>query len=138
MNVILKGLASSAALAAMLASGTALADGAPIRLTDAQMDQVVAGGIFTDTVVDTVVTTDYYHGYSSNLAAGPGPGTSEQETTTTTTTTRTLDCPGGSINSCYTSSPNLNPNTDILSTSTSTQTSTVLLSGPGQSFGNRF
>lgn len=138
MNVILKSLASSAALAAMLASGTALADGSPIRLTDAQMDQVVAGAIFTDTVVDTSVTSEWYHGYSDKLADGPGPGTSEQQVTTTTTTTRTLDCPGGSINSCYSGQTNLNPNTEVLNTSTTTETSSALVSGPGKSFDNRF
>jgi len=77
---------------------------APIRLTDAQMEKVVAGA-----TVDTVV----YQGYSSQPQHSPnGQGTSSVTTETTTT-------PGCSR--C------------IGSTATATATTQVSTSGPGKS-----
>jgi hypothetical protein len=129
-------LVSSMLAAGLLGAGSAAIaqpSKAPVRLTDAQMDQIVAGGTFTDTYTDTSTTVQWFHGYSNNPAPEGAPGTSSVETTTTTTYERTMDCPGGNISSCYTGN-GLNPNTQVLSTTVLSSSSTsVLLTGPGKS-----
>lgn len=119
------------------AAGSALADGAkaPIRLSDALMDQIVAGAIFTDTI--TTTTQGWVHGYSNTPAAPNARGASLVETTTTSL--RTMDCPGGNINSCYApgQETGLTPETQVLSV-TPLSSSSTFLSGPGRSFGHRF
>jgi hypothetical protein len=117
-------VAGFAAAATFAVSASAMAGG-PIRLTDAQMDRVVAGATFE---LDPVVTTESYYGYSNNIAPEGAPGTSSVETTTTTT----LDCPGA-FSSCYTGTGALNPNTTL-----TIETTTETLSGPGASFDVRF
>jgi hypothetical protein len=119
-------------------SGSALAvdsNNAPIRMTEQQMDQIVAGSPFPHTIVeiDESTSTEYYRGYSNTPAPGEGPGTSSAEVTTTTTTTTNLLCPGASVNSC-----GAQP-TEVVSVTTVTDiVKGPLLSGPGQSFGHRF
>jgi len=138
MNTTRKTLAMAVTMTGLLAAGAVFADSGPIRLTDAQMDEVVAGDQFQDQIVSVDVQTGWFHGYSSNPAAAGGPGTSEQQVTTTTTTTRILNCPGGSINSCYVGNEqDLNPNTTVVSSSSSSTVQREYLSGPGQSFMNR-
>lgn len=68
-------------------SGSVLA-GEPTHLTEAQMDQVVAGAIVSQTTTYT-----YFHGNSNNPADGPGPGVSTYATTTT------VSC-GGNSTTC--------------------------------------
>lgn len=68
-------------------SGSVLA-AEPTRLTDAQMDDVVAGAIVSQTTTYT-----YFHGNSNNPADGPGPGVSTYATTTT------VSC-GGASTTC--------------------------------------
>ncbi len=142
MKSIPKGLVLVIAAAGFLGvAGSVLADDAakaPIRLTDAQMDQVVAAGVFEDTIKTETTTTEYFRGYSNKTASGPGPGTSSAEVTTTITTVRTLDCPGADQNSCYSGQADgLNPQTDVLSSVSTTETSKAFLSGPGRSFDHR-
>jgi hypothetical protein len=67
-------------------AGSVVAGDAPIRLTDTQMDDVVAGALVSETTTYT-----YFHGYSNNPANGPGPGVSTYETTTQ------VWCPGASV-----------------------------------------
>jgi hypothetical protein len=135
----MKQLVAGFTVAATFAVSASAMAGVPIRMTDAQMDQVVAGATFTDQITTVDVTMDYYHGYSNNVAPGPGPGTSSVETTTTTTFNRTLDCTGNNQNSCYTGT-GLNPNTTVVSTVQvgNPIVETKMLSGPGASFGVRF
>lgn len=68
-------------------SGSVLA-GEPTRLTNTQMDSVVAGAIVSETTTYT-----YFHGNSNNPADGPGPGVSTYATTTT------VSC-GGASTTC--------------------------------------
>lgn len=112
----------------------------PMLLNEAQMDQVVAGAIFTDTVTTTSTSTEWYHGYSNTPAAPNAPGASSAQVTHTVVTQRTLDCPGNSINSCYAGgqSDSLNPQTNVTNSVVISDTTTkTLLSGPGNSFANR-
>ncbi len=124
----------------LLAGSLAIADTgkAPIQLTDAQMDRVVAGAIFT---LDLGLTTStvYYQGYSTKVVDEAGPGTSSIITTTSTTVT--LDCPGANSNSCFKSDAergsldNLNPKTDVLGTDT--KILSITTTGPGRSPSNK-
>ena len=70
----------------LLAGSLAIADTgkAPIQLTDAQMDRIVAG---------SSVTT-YYQGYSTNVVEGDGPGVSS------ITVTTTGGCPANALQGC--------------------------------------
>lgn len=120
------------------AAGSAVAgdvEKQPTRLTDAQMDQIVAGGTFSDTLV--ITSQQWFHGYSNNPAVPNSPGASLVETRTTYL--RTMDCTGGSISSCYApgQSSGLNPQTTVQSI-TSIGSSSSYLSGPGRSLGHRF
>jgi len=85
MNATRKTLAIAVTVAGLLGTGAVLADSGPIRLTDTQMDQIVAGAL-----VSSTTTYTYFHGNSSNPADGPGPGVSTYATTTN------VYCPGAS------------------------------------------
>lgn len=88
MNTTRKTLAVAVTVAGLLSAGAVLADSAPIRLTEAQMDQFVAGAVVSETT-----TYEYFHGNSTNPASGPSNGTSTYATTTT------ISC-GGASTSC--------------------------------------
>jgi hypothetical protein len=138
----MKQLVAGFAVAATFAVSASAMAGAPVRLTDAQMDQVVAGTIYTDRITSVDVTMEYYHGYSNNVAPGPGPGTSSAAVTTTTLWERTLDCTGGNINSCYNGPPpEQNAKPGVVQSQVQISVGIdkgPLLSGPGGSFNNRF
>lgn len=85
MNTTRKTLAMAVTLAGLLGAGAVLADSAPIRLTETQMDQIVAGAL-----VSSTTTYTFFHGHSNNPADGPGPGVSTYATTTN------VYCPGAS------------------------------------------
>lgn len=109
MDIKRNTLATAVALTGLLSAGAVLADG-PMRLTDAQMDEVVAGALVSENT-----TYEYFHGYSSNPASGPTNGTSTYATTTQ------VWCPGASV-TCA---------TPAQSTIVGTP---VLIDGPGNSF----
>jgi hypothetical protein len=118
-----------AALPAGLILAASAAVAAPVALTDAQMDQVVAGAIFSFSSSTTTTTTQNYQG---NDATNPtdkpaGPGVWSAETTVTVTTTLELDCKGKSVNSCFApdnvATGGLNPTAKVLSNTTTTDTS---------------
>lgn len=88
MNTTRKTLAMAVTVAGLLSAGAVLADSAPIRLTEAQMDQVVAGA-----QVSSSTTTEYFHGHSKNPASEDASGTSSFATTTT------ISC-GGASTTC--------------------------------------
>jgi hypothetical protein len=142
MKTTRKSLVLSVALAGILgAAGSALADSAvkaPIRLTDAQMDRIVAGADFPWSTT-TNSTTQVFQGYSTQPQHSPnGQGTSSIITTSTTTTT--LRCTGASINSCFTGQTpaagtpvdqlSLNPQTEVI---TVTSNPVITTTGPGKS-----
>jgi hypothetical protein len=141
-------LVSSMLAAGLLGAGSAAIaqpSKAPIRLTDAQMDQIVAGthgstphSYFEQSTGDPQVSTQWFRGYSTKEVSGPGPGTSSIESTTVTTTTisGTLLCTGA-YNSCFTGSTldlnNLNGHTVNNTITTVTPQTTTTTTGPGQS-----
>lgn len=88
MNTTRKTLAMAVTVAGLLSAGAVFADSAPIRLTEAQMDQVVAGA-----QVSSSTTTEYFHGHSNNPASADDSGTSSFATTTT------ISC-GGASTTC--------------------------------------
>ena len=107
----------------------------PIRLSDLQMDNIVAGAIFTDFV--TTTSTMWVRGYDLDAVVEAGTPNSN-EVLVTTVTERSLDCVGASINSCYAPDQptGMNPNTVI--TVIGANSTSTFLSGPGRSFTNRF
>lgn len=109
MDIKRNTLATTVALAGLLTAGAVLADG-PVRLTEAQMDEVVAGALVSEST-----TYEYFHGYSNNPASGPTNGTSTYATTTE------VWCPGASV-TCAAPAQ-----TTIVGTP-------VLIAGPGNSF----
>jgi hypothetical protein len=88
MNTTRKTLAMAVTVAGLLSAGAVLADSAPIRLTEAQMDQFVAGA-----QVSSTPTYEYFHSNSNNPASADSNGTSTYVTTTT------ISC-GGASTSC--------------------------------------
>ncbi|EXF44543.1 hypothetical protein BAY1663_03012 [Pseudomonas sp. BAY1663] len=109
MDTKRKTLATAVALAGLLGAGAALADG-PMRLTEPQMDQMVAGALVSEST-----TYEYFHGYSNNPASEASNGTSTYATTTQ------VWCPGASV-TCATPAQ------------TTMVGDPVLIDGPGNSF----
>ena len=108
MNTTRKTLAVAVTVAGLLSAGAVLADSAPIRLTEAQMDQFVAGAL-----VSSTTTYEYFHGSSNNPAPAPSNGTSTYATTTQ------VFCPGAST-------------TCDSQAQTTVVSGPVLVDGPGQ------
>jgi ABC-type uncharacterized transport system permease subunit len=117
-----------AALPAGLILAASAAVAAPVALTDAQMDQVVAGAIFSFSSSTTTTTTQNYQGNDATQPTDKpaGPGVWSAETTVTVITTLELDCVGNSVNSCFApdnvATGGLNPNTQVLSNTSNTST----------------
>jgi hypothetical protein len=143
-----KGVIHSMLGASLLAAASlAMADAgkAPIQLTDAQMDRIVAGNeyIFTFTLPASD-STEWFQGYSTKPAKSPGGQGTSSITTSATVISVTLSCPSeggqGGRHSCVTGKlddltyanllDKLTPTTKVVSTTT---TSTVSTTGPGRS-----